>query len=282
MTTSDTEPTIKAGVIGWPIKHSRSPLIHGHWLKQYNINGSYEKIAVDPVELENFINNLSANFAGINITVPHKEKVFHFADIITDEAKAIGAANTIWFENGKMVAGNTDAYGFITHLTTSAPEWNSNQPAMVLGAGGASRAIIYALLQKNVPQIFLTNRTMARAESVVAEFGSKIKVISWDEKADHLASCGLLVNTTSLGMAGSEPLNLNIDTLPDTAICYDIVYAPLETELLKNARTKGAIAIDGLGMLLHQAVPGFEKWFGHRPAVTTELRDLIIADLQQE
>lgn len=281
MTSSQKELKIKAGVIGWPIKHSRSPLIHGHWLNQYAINGSYEKIAVDPNDLENFIKTLRDNFAGINITVPHKEKVFHFADIITKEAKAIGAANTIWFENEKLVAGNTDAYGFITHLTTSAPNWNANQPVMILGAGGASRAIIYALLQKNIPQILLTNRTTARAESLAKEFGPKVKVICWDEKENHLATCGLLVNTTSLGMTGSEPLQLKLDNLQESAICYDIVYAPLETELLKNARAKGANAIDGLGMLLHQAVPGFEKWFGQRPTVTSELRDLIIADLQK-
>ncbi len=271
---------INAGVIGWPIKQSRSPLIHGHWLQSHKIDGSYEKIAVDPERLESFIKTLKQNnLSGLNVTVPHKEMVFKFADEVTNEAKAIGAANTLWFENDKLIAGNTDAYGFITHLKQSAPSWKKNKPAMVLGAGGAARAILYALLNEGVPEIKLTNRTKNRAENLAKEFGPKIKVIEWIEKENHLDDCGLLVNSTSLGMTGSTPLEMNISSLPKTAICYDIVYAPLETQMLKDAKSLSLGTVDGLGMLLHQAVPGFEKWFGVRPVVTNELRQIILDDL---
>lgn len=272
---------INAGVIGWPIKQSRSPLIHGHWLRSHKIDGSYEKIAVDPSDLQSFIKNLKLNnLSGLNVTVPHKEMVFKFADEVTDDAKAIGAANTLWFEDDKLIAGNTDAYGFITHLKQSAPNWEINKPALILGAGGAARAILYALINEGVPEIKLTNRTRERATNLAKEFGPKIKVIEWGEKEDHLENCGLLVNSTSLGMTGSAPLEINIKTLPNTAICYDIVYAPLETQLLKDANTLGLGTVDGLGMLLHQAVPGFEKWFGVRPTVTDELRQIILNDLR--
>lgn len=281
MTTIKNENTsVNAGVIGWPIKHSRSPLIHGHWLDVHNINGSYEKIAVAPEDLESFIKNLKAkNLSGLNITVPHKEQVFQFADVVTEDAKAIGAANTLWFENNQLIAGNTDGYGFITHLKESAPSWDKSKPAMVLGAGGAARALLFSLLKEGVPEIKLTNRTIERAENLAKEFGEKIKVIKWEEKEHHLDDCSLLVNSTSLGMTGSAPLEIDISNLPKNAICYDIVYAPLETELLKDAKVLGLGTVDGLGMLLHQAVPGFEKWFGVRPKVTDELRQIILDDL---
>ncbi|MBO6550378.1 MAG: shikimate dehydrogenase [Rhizobiales bacterium] len=271
---------INAGVIGWPIKHSRSPLIHGHWLREHQIDGSYEKIAVEPTDLESFINNLKTNnLSGLNVTVPHKEMVFKFADLVTEDAKSIGAANTLWFENDKLIAGNTDGYGFITHLKLSASTWETNKPVMVLGAGGAARAILYALLNEGVPEINLTNRTRERAENLAKEFGPKIKVVEWEDKENHLQNCGLLVNSTSLGMTGSAPLEINISPLPKNAICYDIVYAPLETQLLKDAKNLSLGTVDGLGMLLHQAVPGFEKWFGIRPEVTEELRQIILNDL---
>ena len=281
MTTIKNEnASVNAGVIGWPIKHSRSPLIHGHWLDVHNIKGSYEKIAVAPETLESFIKNLKANnLSGLNITVPHKEQVFQFADVVTEDAKAIGAANTLWYENNQLIAGNTDGYGFITHLKESAPSWDQSKPAMVLGAGGAARALLFALLKEGISEIKLTNRTIERAENLAKEFGEKIKVINWEEKEHHLDDCSLLVNSTSLGMTGSAPLEIDISSLPKTAICYDIVYAPLETELLKDAKVLGLGTVDGLGMLLHQAVPGFEKWFGVRPKVTDELRQLILDDL---
>ncbi len=275
---------IKAGVIGWPITQSRSPLIHGSWLKQHNINGSYEKIAVEPHDLEHFIKTLKRNgFAGINLTIPHKETVLAFADEVTKEAKAIGAANTLWFQGDKLIAGNTDAYGFITHLKTSCPTWQKQRPAMILGAGGAARAIIYALMQEGVPEIFLTNRTRERAEKLAIEFNGKsstsIKVIPWEEKPKALPNCSLLVNSTSLGMTGKPPLQLDCAALPSGAVCYDIVYAPLETQLLKSAKQNDLGTVDGLGMLLHQAVPGFEKWFGVRPAVSPDLHELVVKDL---
>ena len=283
--TSKNHPAdfIKAGVIGWPIKHSRSPLIHSHWLAEHHVKGSYEKIAVAPDDLPAFINGLRENgYAGVNVTVPHKEAVMELADHITDEAAAIGAANTLWFEDEKLIAGNTDAYGFITHLKTSAPGWQANDPVMLLGAGGAARAIIYALLAEGAPRLYLTNRTTARAKALADEFGDRVAVIPWQEKQQPLATCGTLVNSTSLGMAGNAPLEIDLTNMPPGGLCYDIVYAPLETPLLRAAKQQRLIAIDGLGMLLHQAVPGFEKWFGPRPEVTPQLTRLIIDDLQNE
>ncbi len=272
----------KAGVIGWPITQSRSPLIHGTWLEEQGIEGSYEKYSVAPDELPSFIQNLKQNgFAGLNLTIPHKEQVLSLVDEITHEAKAIGAANTLWFEQDKLIAGNTDGYGFLTHLQTSAPKWQASMPALILGAGGAARAIIYALLQAGVPEIILTNRTAQRADQLAKEFGNKISTISWESKEQALSRCGLLVNSTSLGMTGKPALEINIDTLPPQAVVYDIVYAPLETDLLKAARQKGLEAVDGLGMLLHQAVPGFEKWFGTRPQVTQALYEKVVQDLNQ-
>lgn len=277
------EVQLKAAVIGWPISHSRSPLIHGFWLNHYGINGTYEKIAVEPENLETFIGALKAeNFSGLNLTIPHKEQVFHLADEITDDAKTIGAANTLWFEGDKLIAGNTDAYGFITHLKKSAENWQKSRPALVIGAGGAARAIIHALIKEGVPEIKLTNRTLSRAEELASNFGPKLKVVPWQNKHSCLAECSLIVNSSSLGMEGNPDLEIDLKNLQKSAVCYDIVYAPLMTPLLKNAQKQGATPVDGLGMLLHQAVPGFEKWFGKRPEVTTELRQLIVDDLQKD
>ena len=271
----------KAGVIGWPIEQSRSPLIHGHWLQTHNIGGSYEKYAVAPEELPHFIAQLTEkNLSGINVTIPHKELVLQLADKVTETAKAIGAANTLWFENNQLVADNTDSYGFITHLKNNAPHWSPNHPAMILGAGGAARAIIHALKTAGVPKIYLTNRTKTRAENLAEEFGLPVKVIPWQDKEQHLNDTHLLVNSTSLGMTGKPPLEINLTTMPTAAIVYDIVYVPLETELLSTAKSLGLTPIDGLGMLLHQAVPGFEQWFGTRPIVTDDLRQLIVNDLE--
>ncbi len=270
----------KAGVIGWPIAQSRSPLIHQTWLEEFSIEGSYEKYPVRPEALVNFIQCLQKNsFEGLNLTIPHKEAVLDLADQTTEDARAIGAANTLWFEAGKLIAGNTDAYGFITHLKTAAPTWQSSGPAMVLGAGGAARAIIHALNQEHLPEIFLTNRTKDRAEKLKTEFGSKIRVIPWDERHKWLSHCALLVNTTSLGMINKPALEMDISALPGDAVVYDIVYVPIETELLKAAKTKGHQTVDGLGMLLHQAVPGFERWFGVRPKVSDALYQKVLADI---
>ena len=271
----------KAGVIGWPIEQSRSPLIHGFWLSTYQMNGAYEKFAVKPEELPEYISNLKNNgLEGINLTIPHKETVLPLVDEITPTAKAIGAANTLYFADGQLIADNTDSYGFLKHLGTSAPNWQVTQPAMIIGAGGAARAIIHALLSAGVPEILITNRTASRAETLAKDFGPKLKPIPWQEKEQHLNQTHLLVNSTSLGMQGKPELDLDISTLPAGAVVYDIVYVPLETKLLKAAKAQSLTPVDGLGMLLHQAVPGFELWFGVRPAVTEELYKLITDDLE--
>lgn len=271
----------RACIIGWPVEHSRSPLIHGYWLKQHNIDGEYAKEAVNPDDLETFLKALGDNgYAGANVTIPHKEAAFRIADETDEAARAIGAANTLWLEDGKLFASNTDSYGFMTHLNSQAPLWvKDDRPVVILGAGGAARAIIHGLLQSGVEQILLCNRTQSRAQALADLFGPKIKVIDWAERSQCLEGAGLLVNTTQLGMEGSDPLDIELRKLPFTAIVADIVYVPLETDLLLSAQVLGLKTVEGLGMLLHQAVPGFEKWFGVRPAVTEELRNLITDDL---
>jgi shikimate dehydrogenase len=274
---------IRACVIGWPIEHSRSPLIHNYWLRQYAIDGSYEKIAVPPEELETFLEDLrESGFAGANVTLPHKEAALRAADIAEDAAKAIGAANTLWLDaEGRLCAGNSDAFGFIENLKTEAPEWQAGmRPVTVLGAGGAARAVVYALLAEGADEIRLTNRSRERADALAYDFGAPVHSVDWDARHAALADCGLLVNATSLGMTGLPPLEINLAELPVDAVVADIVYTPLQTELLAAAHLRGSRAVDGLGMLLHQAVPGFERWFGVRPAVTPELRAEIAASLR--
>lgn len=275
--------TVKACVIGWPIEHSRSPLVHGYWLTKYGIDGRYTKEAVSADKLSDFVKAMAAEgYAGCNVTVPHKEAVLALADHADDTARAIGAANTLWFENGTLFATNTDTYGFMTHLDTSAPGWSDGlEAAAVLGAGGAARAVLKGLVDNGVGEIRLFNRTAARAEALAERFGSAVVPADWETRSDALKDCGLLVNTTSLGMTGGLPLALDLGALRDGAVVADIVYAPLETALLAQARARGLRAVDGLGMLLHQAVPGFQKWFGVEPAVTAELRAVIVADLEQ-
>ncbi len=271
----------KACVIGWPIKHSRSPMIHGFWLHKYGIEGGYEKVAVSPDDLPDFLNNLAANgFSGCNVTVPHKEQAFKLAHELHDEARAVQAANTLWLAGGKLHATNTDIYGFMTHLDQSAPGWNAKQrPVALLGAGGAARAILYGLLQRGASDVRIFNRTKERAVKLASFYEKGVRVVDWQNRDEGLEDCGLVVNTTTLGMSGSPPLDLSLNKLPNDSVVADIVYVPLETPLLAAARQKGCRVVDGLGMLLHQAVPGFERWFGVRPQVTTELRDLIVADL---
>ena len=273
----------KACVIGWPIEHSRSPLIHGFWLQRHGIDGAYEKVAVAPEDLKDFLATLEAKgYCGANVTVPHKEAALALADEADETARAIGAANTLWLENGRLMASNTDAYGFVAHLDDAALGWHdAGHPACVLGAGGATRAVLKGLIDRGVGDIRLTNRTRERAEALAREFGPAITVYDWDDRERALKDCGLLVNTTSLGMTGAPALELDLSGLRDDAIVADIVYAPLETELLAHARERGLKAVDGLGMLLHQAVPGFEKWFGVRPEVSEDLRNRIVADLEK-
>jgi shikimate dehydrogenase len=274
---------IRACVIGWPIEHSRSPLIHNYWLRQYDIDGSYEKIAVPPEELETFLEDLrESGLAGANVTLPHKEAALRAADIADDAAKAVGAANTLWLDaEGRLCAGNSDAFGFIENLKTEAPEWQAGtRPVTVLGAGGAARAVVYALLADGAGEIRLTNRSRERADALAYDFGARVHSVDWDARHAALADCGLLVNATSLGMTGLPPLEIDLAELPVDAVVADIVYTPLQTELLAAGHLRGSRAVDGLGMLLHQAVPGFERWFGVRPAVTPELRAEIEASLR--
>jgi len=272
----------KACVIGWPIEHSRSPLIHGHWLKTYGINGSYTKQAVKPEAVNAFLKSLAANgFAGCNVTVPHKQAAFAAADVKEDSAAAVEAANTLWLQEGRLYCANTDTYGFMTHLALSAPNWKSQDaPVLVLGAGGAARAVVYGFLIGGMSSVLVANRSRGRADQLAAHFGSRVVAVDWDKRNAAARTAGVIVNTTTLGMKGEGDVGLDFSICHAGAVAADIVYVPLETEFLKRARAHGLIGVDGLGMLLHQAVPGFEKWFGVRPSVTKELRDLVVADIE--
>ena len=265
-----------AGVIGWPVGHSRSPRLHGYWLEQYAIDGAYVPLAVAPDRFDEALKGLQAvGFRGVNVTVPHKEAAFRACDTIDPDAERIGAVNTIMFsDNGLVQGSNTDAFGFIENIQ-QAIAWPGGV-AVVLGAGGAARAVCVALIDAGATEIRLINRTRSRAERLSMEFGEVIRVEDWENRSDAQSSASLLVNTTSLGMTGQPPLDLDLDALPTSAIVNDIVYTPLETSLLKLARKRGNIPVDGLGMLLHQARPGFEAWFGTAPQVTEALRDFVL------
>lgn len=267
-----------AGVIGCPVGHSRSPVLHGTWLWQMRIPGHYVPLHIEAEDLPHMLHALPRlGFVGANVTIPHKEAVLKLAHDVSDTARRIGAANTLSFgPDGRIDADNTDAYGFTANLRQNAPDWDASRgPAVVLGAGGAARAIIVALQDAGVPEIFLSNRTAARADALAAEFA--VTSLPWDDRAHALRDVSTLVNTTSLGMAGQAALEIDLHALPATALVTDIVYTPLETPLLAQARAKGCRVVDGLGMLLHQAVPGFERWFGLRPDVTDELRRAVLA-----
>ncbi len=264
-----------AGVIGSPIAHSRSPLIHGHWLKTNGIRGYYIPMDVAADDLATVIRTLpKAGFVGVNITIPHKERVLEIADLITDRAALIGAANTLIFrKDGKIHADNTDGYGFMKNLGDAQSGWTPQSgPAAVLGAGGASRAVIAALLDAGVPKILISNRTRVRADALQSEFGKRLVVYDWVQAGNMLEPATLVVNTTSLGMMGKPPLRVPLDGLRAGTLVTDLVYAPLKTKFLEVAEEMGCRAVDGLGMLLHQAVPGFERWFGVRPVVDAATR----------
>jgi shikimate dehydrogenase len=272
----------RACVIGWPVEHSRSPAIHRYWLELYGIDGAYEKEAVRPEEFASFLGSLSdRGYAGANVTLPHKMEALRLATKADESARAIGAANMLWLDGaGRLNASNTDAYGFMTNLNQEAPHWNKGRaPVMVLGAGGAARAILYGLIAQGASHILLANRTRDRAEVLAGTFGPAVSVVDWDARNQALAGCGLLVNATSLGMSGKGPLDIEVEALPEDAVVADIVYSPLETPLLATARARRRQAVDGLGMLLYQAVPGFERWFGVRPQVTNELKAHVAATL---
>lgn len=273
---------IRAFVVGHPIAHSRSPLIHGHWLAEHGIAGSYERLDVPPEDFASFVRGLAASgYAGGNVTIPHKEAAFALSDTLTPRASAIGAVNTLVVgADGRIHGDNTDAPGFCAHLDQSlGVDWPGRGTAVILGAGGAARAIVVGLAERGVPRILVANRTRERAEAVAALAPGTAEALAWTDLPAALADAALLVNTTSLGMKGQPPLILDLAPLPAGAAVADIVYAPLETDLLAASRARGLAAVDGLGMLLHQAVPGFQAWFGLRPEVTPALRDRIVADL---
>jgi shikimate dehydrogenase len=271
----------RACVIGHPVAHSRSPLLHGHWLKTLGIAGAYERADVTEHDFPDFLGGLRAQgYVGANITVPHKEAAFRLVDRQDEAAQAIGAVNTVWYEGDRLVGGNTDAYGFIAHLDHSIPRWNETvRRAVVLGAGGAARAVVHALLERGV-DVVVVNRTAVRAQDLAAHFNQRVSAESFAELPQRLACADLVVNATSLGMVGKPALDFDLAPLTPAAIVYDIVYAPLETDFLRAAQERGHRTVDGLGMLLHQAVPGFARWFGTTPRVTTELRSLVESDIR--
>lgn len=271
-----------AGVMGWPVAHSRSPRLHGFWLDRHRIDGAYVPLAVRPEDLEAALRALPRlGFRGVNLTVPHKETALALLDEVDPEARRIGAVNTVAVtQDGRLRGWNTDAFGFLEHLRAAAPAWRpAAGPAVVLGAGGAARAVCSALVGAGVAEIRLTNRTRSRAEAVAAAIGGPVRVVDWAARETALDGVGLLVNTTTLGMVGQPALDLDLDRLPPAATVYDIVYAPLETPLLRAAARRGNPTVDGLGMLLHQARPGFAAWFGVEPAVDAELRAFVLEGL---
>ena len=276
--TSATKPRL-ACLIGWPAAHSRSPLIHHYWLRTLGIPGGYVIEAVPPDELQDFVFRLTLRgFVGANVTIPHKERVLALS-APDARARAVGAANTLWFEDGELRSTNTDVEGFINNLDASAPGWETSAEAVVLGAGGGARAVVFGLLERGIAQVHVVNRTRERAQALASQFGDKVRPAGWEAITDLMPRAGLLVNTTSLGMRGQGALDLDLSGLPNEAVVADLVYVPLTTPLLAAAKARGLKTADGLGMLLHQAVRGFELWFGRRPQVTSELRALVEADL---
>lgn len=269
-----------AGVIGHPIGQSKSPILHGHWLNRYGISGHYVPIGLRPEHFETGIRALpKLGFRGINVTLPYKETIITMAEQVSDRASLIGAANTIMFrEDGRIYADNTDGYGFLANLEQHAPSWSARSgPVLILGAGGAARAIVAAFAQAGAPEIRIANRTRNRAESLRDRFGAKVTVVDWNMAADAMAGAATIVNTTSLGMQGQPPLNLTFDQASSDALATDIVYAPLITPFLARAAEAGLMTVDGLGMLLHQAAPGFQHWFGVKPEVDDELRNAVLS-----
>lgn len=271
----------KAFVCGHPVAHSRSPMIHSHWLQQFGVAGSYTAQDVAPGDLPNFLASFpERGFVGGNVTIPHKEAAFALVAQRDEAAELIGAVNTLWRQEGALHGGNTDAYGFAANLDEKVSCWAKSRSAVVLGAGGAARAVVFALQQRGIADVRIVNRTVERARDLSYRFRGGVTGHPWDALADLLPDADLLVNTTSLGMHGEDATVPNLENLPEHAIVTDIVYVPLQTPLLAAAAARGLKTVDGLGMLLHQAVPGFERWFGIRPTVMPELRSIIVADLE--
>jgi shikimate dehydrogenase len=274
------EPPLLAGVCGFPIGHSKSPVLFAHWFREHGIPGHYVPLRIAPEAFETVLRALPrAGFRGVNVTVPHKQAALALADRATPAARTIGAANTLTFDaDGSIAADNTDAYGFIANLRAGAPVWQPRSgPAVLLGAGGAARAAAHVLLEAGVPVLRLTNRTRDRAEELARHFGERVEVVDWPAREASLEGAATIVNATSLGMLGKPPLDLALDAAPATALVTDMVYNPLVTPLLAAARARGMPTVDGLGMLLHQARPGFRAWFGPDPQVTEALRAACLA-----
>ena len=274
----NTAPVV--AILGYPIHHSKSPRMHGYWLDQAGVLGYYVPLEIHPDNFEDALKNMpKQGFRGANVTIPHKERALEIADYVSERAKRIGAANTLYFDaDGKIHADNTDGYGFITNLKKGAPEWNAKAgPALVLGAGGAARAILDALITEETPKLYLTNRTKERAQALASEFGDTVEVLDWDNKNVVFSEVKTLINTTSLGMNGKGDLGLDFSQLTSAITVTDIVYTPLETDLLKHAKQPGCTCVDGLGMLIYQGIPGFSNWFGVAPKVTDELRELLLS-----
>lgn len=280
---SDSRETLTAFVVGHPIHHSRSPMIHTHWLRGFGIAGEYRAIDVAPEQFETFFSDLrtSKKFRGGNVTIPHKEVACKLADRPDELAQELGAANTLWVTDGLVHATNTDGYGFVANLDQRAPGWSKADKAVILGAGGASRAVIQAVRDRKIGEIHVVNRTVERARELADRFGSRVHAHEMGALREVMSGAGLFINTTSLGMDGQESIAIDFAGMQDDAIVTDIVYVPLKTPMLKEAERQGKTTVDGLGMLLNQAVPGFEKWFGKRPAVDEQLRQLVISDMDK-
>ncbi len=269
-----------AGVMGWPVAHSRSPVIHNHWIRHHGLQGAYGLFPVQPGKLEDAIRGLPAlGLAGCNITIPHKVDAMHLVDLVDPLARRMGAINTIVVtKEGALHGFNNDGFGYIQSLRDAKPDWQANAgPATVLGAGGAARAVVLSLMDQGATDIRLVNRTRARAQEMADEFGGGIQVVDWSERHDALDGAALLVNTTNQGMHGQPELDIQLDQLPVAALVSDAVYIPLETPLLQAARLRGNATVNGLGMLLNQARPAFHAWFGVMPEITPALRTAVMA-----
>lgn len=268
-----------AGVIGDPISHSLSPRLHGHWLKRHGLRGHYVPLHINHSDLPDVLRSLpKMGFVGVNVTLPHKELILSLADIVTDRAALIGAANTVTFTaNGQIQADNTDGMGFLSNIRQTLPGWSASAgPALVLGSGGAAKAIVSALITDGAPVVRVANRTRARADALREQFGARVEPQDWHQIPDLVSDAALVVNTTSLGMTGQAPLTIDLSRLSAPTVVTDIVYSPLETDLLRHAKECGCETVDGLGMLLHQAVPGFERWFNYTPMVDDDLRAAVL------
>ena len=268
-----------AGVMGWPVDHSRSPRLHNYWLARHAIDGAYVPLAVAPDGLEDAVRGLPAlGFAGANVTIPHKEAVIPFLDAVDPAAARIGAVNTIVVQDGRLHGSNTDGFGFLENLMAGAPTWRADAgPVVMVGAGGAAKAVAWALIDAGIPALRIVNRTRARADRLAEELGTAASVVDWSARAEALREATLVVNTTALGMIGQPPLDLDLTHLPTGSVVNDIVYQPAETPLLAAARARGNVAVEGIGMLLHQARPGFRAWFGVDPQVDADLRQHVLA-----